>query len=253
VTRVIRALVADDEPPARAKLRRFLEAEPDFALAGEAGSGTEAVAAVREMAPDVVFLDVQMPGMDGFGVVSALAAEDRLPHVVFVTAFDEHAVRAFEVRALDYLLKPFTPDRFSAVLDRVREQVRRGAGAAGERLRDLVGAPAPRYLSRLLVETGGRSVFLAVDRIDRVEAQRNYVRLHAGGATYLLRAGIGEMEARLDPAAFLRISRGDIVRIDAIREVHPWFHGDQRVVMADGTTLAWSRRFRAKQASAFGV
>jgi two-component system LytT family response regulator len=252
VSAVIRALVVDDEPPARAKVCRFLRAEPDFAVAGEAASGTEAVEAVRRERPDVVFLDVQMPGLDGFGVVSALAAEDRpIPHVVFVTAYDEHAVRAFEVRALDYLLKPFTPHRFAAVLERVRERVRSGEGDGP--LREMATAAAPKYLRRLLVDAGGKSVFLAVERIDRVEAERNYVRLHAGGAAYLLRTGIGELTERLDPGVFLRISRGDVVRMDAVAEVHPWFHGDQRVVLADGTTLTWSRRYRAKQAAEFGV
>jgi two-component system LytT family response regulator len=178
-----------------------------------------------------------------------------MPPVVFVTAFDQHALRAFEVRALDYLLKPFSPARFRDVVERVRERLA-PAGDAGraERLGGLIGevVEKPRMLRRLLVHQGGRAKLLPVGEIDRIQSERNYVRLHAPGGPYLLRGSIGGMEERLDPDAFLRVSRSDIVRLDAVAELHPWFHGDYRVVMKDGATLTWSRRYRAKAGAGFG-
>jgi two-component system LytT family response regulator len=252
----MRVLIADDEAPARQKVRRLLAGEGDVEIVGEAATGAEAVQAIREASPDVVFLDVQMPVLDGFGVVEEVGV-DAMPHVVFVTAYDEHALRAFEVRALDYLLKPVTPDRFRAVLQRVRAQMaRKGEGAAdlAERLDQLVGALAPRarFLRRLLVQDGNKALLLPVERIDRMEADRNYVRLHAGGSTYVVRGSIGAMAERLDPDRFLRINRSEIVRLDAVKELHPWFHGDYRVVMHDGAVLMWSRRYRALTDGEFG-
>jgi two-component system LytT family response regulator len=249
----IRVVIADDEPPARAKLRRFVAEEPGFEVAAEAADGPGAVEAIRGARPDLVFLDVQMPGLSGFEVVEEIGVR-RMPAVVFVTAFDEHALRAFEVRALDYLLKPFSPARFRDVVERVRERVARGgdpgrAERLGELTREVV--ERPKTLRRLLVQAGGRAKLLAVGEIDRIESERNYVRLHAPGGPYLLRGGIGALEARLDPDAFLRVSRSDIVRLDAVAELHPWFHGDYRVVMKDGATLTWSRRYRAKAGAEF--
>ena len=252
----MRVLIVDDEAPARAKVRRYLEEAQGVELVGEAASGTEAVERIADLSPDLVFLDVQMPELDGFGVIDAIGV-DAMPHVVFVTAYDEHALRAFEVRALDYLLKPFTPERFRVVLDRAREAVARVGAAAGggddegalrEKLDELVSAIAsrPRYLLRVLVHLENRALLLPVERIDRVAADRNYVRLHGGGTTYTLRGTISALAARLDPAKFMRINRSEIVRLDAVKELHPWFHGDYRVIMADGTTLMWSRRYRAQ-------
>jgi two-component system LytT family response regulator len=252
----VRVLIADDEAPARQKVRRLLADEPDVEVVGEAATGAEAVQAIRDTSPDVVFLDIQMPVLDGFGVVEEVGV-DAMPHVVFVTAYDEHALRAFEVRALDYLLKAVTPDRFRAVLQRVRAQLARGREAAGElaeRLDQLVGAlaPKPRFLRRLLVQDGNKALLMPVERIDRMEAERNYVRLHAAAGTYLVRGSIGAMAERLDPDRFLRINRSEIVRLDAVKELHPWFHGDYRVVMHDGTVLMWSRRYRALTDGEFG-
>jgi two-component system LytT family response regulator len=252
----MRVLIADDEAPARQKVRRLLAEEPDVEIVGEAATGAEAVRAIRETSPDVVFLDIQMPVLDGFGVVEEVGV-DAMPHVVFVTAYDEHALRAFEVRALDYLLKPVTPDRFRLVLERVRAQLARGGDVRrdlAERLDQLVGAlaPKPRFLRRLLVQDGNKALLLPVERIDRMEADRNYVRLHAGGGTYVVRGSIGSMAERLDPDRFLRINRSEIVRLDAVKELHPWFHGDYRVVMHDGTVLTWSRRYRALTDGEFG-
>jgi two-component system LytT family response regulator len=253
VSAAVRVVIADDEPPARAKLRRFVAEEPGFEVVAEAADGAEAVDAIRGSAPDLVFLDVQMPGMSGFEVVEEIGVR-RMPAVVFVTAYDQHALRAFEVRALDYLLKPFSPARFRDVVERARERLApaRDPALAG-RLAELLSAVVekPRSLRRLLVHRDGRARLLPVEQIDRIEAERNYVRLHAPGGPFLLRGSIGAMEERLDPDAFLRVSRSDIVRLDAVAELHPWFHGDYRVVMKDGATLTWSRRYRARAGAGF--
>lgn len=246
----IRVLIVDDEPPARAKVRRYLVGDPEFEVVGEAGSGTEAVEAVARLEPDVVFLDVQMPGLDGFGVVAALDDGAPLPHVVFVTAYDAYAVRAFEVHAVDYLLKPVGPDRFAQALERLKDRLRGRGDDLDRRLRDLLAAaPArPPYLERLLVRDGERSLLLDVARIDWIEADRNHVRLHADGASHLVRGTITALEARLDPARFIRIHRSRMVNAERIREIHPWSHGDQLVVLRDGTELIMSRRYRDRLA-----
>jgi two-component system LytT family response regulator len=245
----VKVLIVDDEAPARAKLRRLAAAENDVEIVGEAASGDEAVEAIRQHAPDVVFLDVQMPGRDGFGVVAALPAA-RIPRIVFVTAHLEHAVKAFEVRAIDYLLKPVPPARFRAMLQRVREDIATAASTAGvrEQLRLLADTMSTRreFLERILVRTETRSVFVPVDRVDWIDADRNNVRLHVGATVYTDRGSIGDIAAQLDPARFLRINRSQVVRLDAVRELHSWSHGDYRVIMNDGTSLSWSRRYRAE-------
>jgi two-component system LytT family response regulator len=235
----IRVVVADDERPARAKLLRYLAAESDVEVVGEAAGGVEAVAAIRATTPDLVFLDVQMPDLDGFGVVEELGG-DPAPHVVFVTAHDTYAVRAFEVRALDYLLKPVGPDRFAAVLGRAREAVRRGAAPDFTRLLEEVRAKRP---TRILVQSGERGVLVDVERIDRVEADRNYVTLFVGPEAYRLRGTLEALERRLDRDAFVRVNRSTIVRVGAIKEVQPWFHGEYRIVLADGATITWTRTY----------
>jgi two-component system LytT family response regulator len=252
----IRVLVADDEAPARAKLRRLLAAEPDVEIVAEASDGEEAVAAIRSQAPDLVFLDVQMPRLDGFGVIAAVGAA-AMPAVVFVTAYDEHALRAFEVHALDYLLKPFAPARLAKVLDRVRGQ-RRVSPDLAERLERLLAEAAqgpggaPRHLQRLLVAAGPeREVLLPVARIDLVRADANYLEIHAGGQVYRRRGPLAELAARLDPEQFLQINRSELVRLDAVAELQPWFHGDYRVILKSGAQLTWSRRYRAKEKERF--
>jgi len=274
---MIRALIADDERPARRKLRQLLSREADFEVVGEAADGVEAAAAIRSAAPDVVFLDVQMPRLDGFGVIAEVGVE-AMPLVVFVTAFDEHALRAFEVHALDYLLKPFAPSRLRRLLDRLRRQLAPPAPAlaggpaadaphaadpAGElpaagdlarRIEQLLAVmrPAPEYPRQLLVERGeGRQALLAVEQIDLVRAEANYLRILAGGAEYRRRGTLRDLEGRLDPARFLRLNRSEIVRLETVREVRPWFHGDAKVVLRDGSVLTWSRRFRARTAGLF--
>ena len=228
----MRVLIVDDEEPARRQIRRLLSGETDVEIVGEAATGTEAIDAIRRLSPDLVFLDVQMPPPNGFGVVDALG-RDRAADVIFVTAFDEHALRAFEVRALDYLLKPVTAARFREALERARERL-----VAPD-------TPKARPLVRILVRDATKAFLLALDRVDRIEAEGNYVRLHSGGKSYTVRSAIGAIAARLDTDKFLRISRSAIVRLDAIKELHPWFHGDYHVVMTDGARLTWTRRYRA--------
>lgn len=242
----MRALIVDDEAPARAKVRRLLEAMPDVEIAGEATTGREAVAAIKRSRPDIVFLDIQMPGLDGFGVLDAIEASgDDLPYIVFVTANEQHALRAFEHGAIDYLLKPFTPDRFARVLDRARDRVASRATAT-----PMVGAS---FLKRLLVIDDGRALFLPVEQIDRIEAERNYVNIFAGAERCRLRATLSAVAGRLDPAQFLRINRSTLIRLDAVASMTEWSHGDYKVLMNDGTSLIWSRRYRDAAEQQFGL
>ena len=246
----VRVLIADDEPPARAKVRRFLADDAEVEVVGEARSGPEAVDAIQRLRPDLVFLDIQMPGADGFDVLQAIDPA-AMPHVVFVTAYDEFALRAFEVHAVDYLLKPFDTDRFRTALARAKQRVLARPAADGDdgldaRIRRVLAEarPAPAYLERLLVRTGSRAVFLRVDEIDWLEAEENYVRLHAGPASYLVRGTLAGLEERLDPAKFIRVHRSHIVNLGSIRELHPWSHGDWMMVLRDGRELMLSRRYR---------
>ncbi len=246
---MIRVLIADDEPPARAKLEKLLASEDDVEVVGEAADGVEAVAALRREAVDLVFLDVRMPRLDGFGVVEEIGV-DAMPLVVFVTAYDEHALRAFEVHALDYLLKPFAPNRFRRLLERVRgELAKRSPDDLARRMRRMLdGLEArPRYLRHVLARIGeDREALLPVEKIDVIRAQGNYVLLVTADGEYSRRATLTALAERLDPEKFLRINRSEIVRLGAVEELEPWFHGDYRVKLASGETLSWSRRYRAK-------
>ena len=250
----IRALIVDDEPLARQRIRTLLEADPDVEVVGECADGRSAVAAVREQAPDLLFLDVQMPLLDGFGVLAALGAGP-LPVVIFVTAHDRYALRAFEVHALDYLLKPFDRERFRTALGRAKAQVRREPDGDVSRrllalLRDVQQARKP--LERLVVKSGGRVYFVRTEDIDWIEAAGNYVRLHVGKEAHLLRESMAGLEARLDAGRFLRIHRSTIVNIEHIRELQPAFHGDYAVILRDGTQLTLSRSYRATLPRFFG-
>lgn len=242
----LRVLVVDDERPARARLTRLLGALADVDVVGEAESAAAAVSAIREGAPDLVFLDVQMPGADGFAVIETLAPDER-PAVVFVTAHDDFAVRAFEVSALDYLLKPVDPARLAEAVERARRAARHG-NASGrvdrlERLlRELDRAPA-RWLERVVVTEQGKTFFVPLEHVLWVEADRNYVVLHAGTRSFTVRGTLAALEAKLDPARWVRINRSQVVRVDAIAHVEPWFHGEYHVVLRDGTKTTWSRRY----------
>ena len=218
----IRCVIADDEPPARRLLRRFLDERDDVVVAAEAGSGPEAVDAIRHASPDVVFLDVAMPGLNGFEVLASLPA-DEAPLVVFVTAYDEYAVRAFEVNAVDYLLKPFDDSRVNAAVDRVLAQIDRESGAATQRARlafsALAAGKEKTYLRRLALPRGERSEIIRVERIDRIEAEGKYVRIWSGDRSHLLRRPISLMADILDPAMFVRVSRSAIVNLERISEI----------------------------------
>jgi two-component system, LytTR family, response regulator len=247
----IDVLVVDDERPARRKLVRFLTRAPGIGRVYEASSGRLALEVLREFEPDLVFLDVRMPGMDGFQVLEALGGAE-LPQVVFATAHDEHAVRAFEVRAADYLLKPVDEERFREALERARERVRVGK-AAGARLeldrlleafRNALSGDGPERL--MVTSRPGRKVLLPVARIERIESDRNDAIFHAGGREYRLRTTLAELEGKLDPARFLRISRSEIVNLDRVAEVEPLDHGDLRVHLDTGEVRRMSRRYRAR-------
>jgi two-component system LytT family response regulator len=244
----IRTLIVDDEPLARERMRSLLQKEPDVKIVAECRDGQEAVSAIRRESPDLVFLDVQIPEPDGFAVLEAVGAE-RAPVVVFVTAYDQYALQAFEVHAVDYLLKPFDEERFQKALGRARSAVlsRNGEGV-DERLlsllRDLKAPPG--YLERLVVKSAGRLFFLRTEEIDWIESAGNYVSLHAGGETHLLRETMTALEGRLNPARFVRIHRTAIVNLDRIKELQPLFHGEYQVVLRDGTELTLSRGYRER-------
>ncbi len=248
----IRALIVDDEPLARERIAGLLAEEGDFSVEGEAADGPDAVAAIERVRPDVVFLDVQMPGCDGFDVLRAID-EDRLPYVVFVTAYDQYALRAFDVHALDYLLKPFDRDRFSRTIARLREQLLHGEGLSS-RLLSMMAAmrEAPTHADRLVVKDGGRVFFLRTADIDRIEAAGNYVSVHTRGRHHLIRDTMARMEDRLDPTLFLRIHRSTIVHVDRIRELQPDFNGDYAVVLDDGTRLSLGRSYRDRVQARLG-
>jgi two-component system LytT family response regulator len=244
----IRTLVVDDEPLARERLASLLQPQEDVELVGECRDGEEAVIAIHDLTPDLVFLDIQMPGMSGFDVIDAVGT-DKMPLVIFVTAYDQHALRAFQVRALDYLLKPFDRERFAEALQRARKQLERDdSGDIGRRLLALVKdlRRDPPRADRLVVKSGGRLFFLRTDEIDWVEAAGNYVRLHVGNTSHLLRETMTAMEARLDPEKFVRIHRCRIVNVDRIQEMQPWLNGEYAVVLRTGARLTLSRGYREK-------
>jgi two-component system LytT family response regulator len=246
---------------ARKRLRTLLAADTDVNVVGECSNGRDAVTAIHEREPDLVFLDVQMPELDGFAVVQAIGVH-RMPVTVFVTAFDQYALKAFEAHALDYLTKPFDRERFQTSLVRAKDHVRlrdvarrQSAPASSgdatdaelsERLVSLLAGLERRqqYTERLMVKSAGRVLFLKVDEIDWIEAAGSYVRLHVGRDGHLLHEGIAAVLTRLDPARFARIHRSTIVNLDRVRELQPWFHGDAVVILRDGTRLQVSRTHR---------
>jgi len=244
----IRTMVVDDESMARERIVAMLQQEKDIELIGECTDGAQAVSAIQHHQPDLVFLDVQMPACDGFGVIRQVGAE-QMPPVVFVTAYDEYALKAFEVHAMDYLLKPFGRERFQQTLQHARTHVeRRRAGDLGKRLMALVQdiKPEPQRLDRLVVKSGGRVFFLRTDELDWIEAAGNYVRLHLGDESHLFRETMNRMETRLDSRRFVRIHRSRIVNTERIKELQPWFNGEYVVVLRNGARLPLSRGYRDK-------
>jgi two-component system LytT family response regulator len=241
-----RAIIVDDEPPARQTLRLLLEREKDFALVAECGHGRDAVAAVTAAQPDVMFIDVRMPGMDGFAVLRELGA-DAVPAVVFVTAYGRYAAQAFEQHAIEYLLKPFTDERFADVVEHVRRRLReRALASLGEQLPNLLAKTASRANRRqLVIKDGSRTHVIAEADVVWIEAEDYYAGIHANGRRILARESLRTLETRLDPAVFARVHRSAIVNTRWIKAIEPLVSGDQRLVLTDGTMLRVSRTHRA--------
>lgn len=249
----IRILIVDDEALARERIRTLLDNDAEIEIVGECSSGAAAVEAIRAHRPDLLFLDVQMPRLDGFGVLQRIGT-DRLPTTVFVTAFDEYAVRAFDAMALDYLLKPFTRERFQKALQRAKAHVRQErSGSFRRQLDGLLDNLAKPYVQRLVIKTAGRITFLKVEEIHWIEAQGNYACLHAGKESHLMRRSLKKLGEQLDPARFLRIHRSTIVNVDRVRELQPLFHGEYAVILKDGTELTSSRGLKRMLAQRFDV
>lgn len=231
----LRILIIDGERIARERVRRMLQDDPDVDVIGECSDGVEGLAVIRETHPDLIILDINIPGIDGFSLLDTLPRDQR-PGVIFVTSFDRYALRAFEVSALDYLLKPFGPDRLKKALRRAKDQIQSNA------------APAERKdVQRLAIRTGKRVFFLKAEEIDWIEAEGNSVRLHSGKESHILRTSISTLESELDPDKFVRIHRSTIVNVDRIRWLEPSMHGNYRVILMDGTQLVLSRREKLSQ------
>jgi len=233
----IRTLIVDDEPLARQRVRLMLEAEPDIELLGECADGPNALEVIQRDAPELLFLDVQMPGMDGFALLAALSAA-QMPAVIFVTAYNQHALKAFEVSALDYLLKPFKPARFHKAVERARQRLsaKQDNGAAIKKLLEMLdGRSDPKkYLSRIQVKLPGKIIFLKTNQVECLESAGNYVVVQSGNVTHLIRETLNVLEAGLDPARFLRISRSAIVNLDYVSELQPQEWGNHLVVLQNG-------------------
>ena len=258
----MRVVLADDEPLARSRLRSLLARYDDVEILAECANGTEAVAAIETHRPNVIFLDVQMPGKSGVDVVQAIGPR-AVCAIVFVTAYDEHAVRAFEQNALDYVLKPVDDERFERALARVRERLAERTASSltervlrmleGQRAMPTGGAVAPSaYPDRFMLRSTDRVSFVEVAAIDWIEADGDYVRLHTGKYSHLMRGTLSSLEAQLDPAIFVRIHRSTIVRLARVRELQPYFHGEYVVFLQDGTKLKLSRSYRERLQSALG-
>jgi two-component system, LytTR family, response regulator len=255
----VRTIVVDDEPTARRGVRLLLERDPGVEIVGEAGTGVEAAALIEREKPDLAFLDVQMPGSDGFAALSRIPPA-AAPAVVFVTAYDEYALRAFEVNAVDYLLKPYDDARFAAALGRAKEEVRRRkTDQVNDRLSQLLnylqqtGAPAagPAEMpaDRILLKSSGEIFFLKAEEIDWIEAEGDYMKFHVGGRTHLMRETMARLESRLDPKRFIRIHRSTIVNLERLRKLSPSFGGEYAVVLQDGTKLKLSRGYHERIAA----
>lgn len=253
-TEKIRTLIVDDEPIAREGVRVQLANDSGVEVVAECGNGLEAVAAIQELSPELVFLDVQMPGMDGFEVVQAVGAE-AMPAVVFVTAYDKYALRAFDVSAVDYLLKPFDTERFQKAFQRAKGQIqRRNTDAVNKTLHRLLKTiqPSRKYLERFVVKSAGRIFFLPALEIDWIEASDNYVSLHVGRESHLIRDTLTALEAKLNPDDFMRVRHSAIANIKRIRELHPPFKGEYQILLHNGVKLTSSRRYRKRIAELIG-
>jgi len=247
----LRVLIVDDEPPARRKIRTLLRGDCRFEVAGEAADGLEAVERIEAERPDLVFLDIQMPGLSGFEVLEALGATR--PQIIFTTAYEQYAVQAFDIRALDYLLKPFDPERFSQALDRAIAD-RRAREGLEARVDDLMADWRTQRgpIQRLLVRERDRMRIVRTEQIEWIESEEKYVRLHLGQESLLHRETMNRLEQRLDPQRFVRIHRRQIVNLNFVRELAPWTHGDYVLVLTDGHRLPLGRRYRGRFLDLFG-
>ena len=244
----IRALIADDEALARKFIRRMLKDNHDIEIVAECSNGKDAVAMIRKQNPDVVFLDVQMPEMDGFAVLESIGV-DQLPEIIFTTAYEQYAIRAFELHALDYLLKPFDQARFKDAIQHAKERLRSQRQKDGRlQMSALLESikNKPQYLERLVIKTGGRITFLSTDEINWIEADDKYVHLHTGKVSPMVRQTLNAMEAQLDPRKFSRIHRSAIVNVERIKELQPLFSGEHSILLEDGTKLTLSRSYKDK-------
>ena len=240
-------LIVDDEPLGRVRINTLLQAVPEAEIVGECDTGPSAIKSIIELEPDLVFLDVQMPEVDGFAVLAAIPAAV-MPAVIFVTAYDQYAIKAFEVHAQDYLLKPFDPDRFYAAFRHAAERIRSERNGSGDKLlsllEDMGREPARR--TRLPIRTGGRVFFLPLEDIDFLEGADNYVKIHAQGDTHVVRQTLQSLEQTLSPVRFVRIHRSTIINAERIREIQPWFNGEYMVQLQNGSTVYTSRRYRER-------
>jgi len=246
----IRTLIVDDEAHARARIRHALKDEPDFALVGECANGREALEAIRRDKPDLVFLDIQMPRLTGFDVCAQLGEGGApVPFIIFCTAYDQYALKAFEVHAIDYLLKPFDRERFKQALDHARAQLRRAKDApADQRLADLLAdlRAGAKQTDRLVFKQDGRVVFVRAEAIDWLEADGNYVRIHCGSESHYVRETLAGLEAQLPTEQFMRVSRSALVNLDRVKEFQPLFYGDYSVILQTGAKLTLSRNYRGR-------
>lgn len=244
--REIRTLIIDDEPLARLRLRRLLSSDPEINLLAECADAFDAIKAINEFSPDLIFLDIQMPEKDGFSVIEEIGV-DKIPCTVFVTAYDQHALRAFEVNALDYLLKPYNEERFFRMLRRVKQMI---AATQTSEVKDRIMTAVEQlrqntnFLERILIKTAGRIFFLNLDEVHWIKSEGNYLRLNVGQTSYLIRDTVHNFESRIDPRVFLRIHRSTIVNLEKVKELVQMTHGDYKVILRDGTELAFSRHYR---------
>jgi two-component system, LytTR family, response regulator len=244
---MIRTLIIDDVPLARERLKRCLAGDPEIEIVGECDNGEKAVADIRSLAPDLIFLDVQMPALDGFGVLEALGGE-RTPEVIFVTAHNEYAIQAFEVNALDYLLKPVDPERLNKAVERAKARLAQLTQDErfDSRFRALVEdiKSGSKFVKRLTIKLTGRTILLPTDEIDWIETHGNYVKVHAGRESHLIRGTMQSLETKLDPEKFVRVHRSAIVNVEKIKEIYPRSNGDQDLVLQNGQKLMLSRNYR---------
>jgi two-component system LytT family response regulator len=251
---MIKVLIVDDEPPAREVIRKMLAEDDDLQVVGECSNGAEALGAIARQAPDLMFLDIQMPEVDGFELLEACGG-GKMPAVVFVTAFNRYAVKAFEVSAVDYLLKPFDHERMALAVERAKTNLReRSELERSEQVLDLLNRlGAGGYLKRFVIKNNGRILLIASEDVDWIEADGNYALLHCGKDRHMIRETLKGLEERLDPERFYRIHRSTIVNIDAVKELHKHFNDDHLVILKDGGELVLSRRYRAKLSERLGA